>query len=225
MANIAQMVNVLQAMILTDKAKMVLTPTYHLFRMYVPFQDSTFLPVSVDAGTYTNGSITLPRVDAIAARDKAGVLWLAITNVDPTRPVDVSARFAGATLSDRCRGDADGRSRGQREQLRGPADGRAQAGLGEGPGRPGDRDTRAEVGDGAGDSVIGPVGRPPTGEPWRGLAAVRGGGGDACPTSVAQASRERWRRPLACDPGQGARKIKIAAPLDNFERALARGAA
>ncbi len=47
MANIAQMVNVLQAMILTDKEKMVLTPTYHVFRMYVPFQDATFVPVDV----------------------------------------------------------------------------------------------------------------------------------------------------------------------------------
>ena len=43
-ANIAQMVNVLQAMILTDKEKMLLTPTYHVFRMYLPFQDATFLP-------------------------------------------------------------------------------------------------------------------------------------------------------------------------------------
>src|SRR2546430_8631071 len=51
MANIAQMVNVLQAMILTDEAKMVLTPTYHVFRMYVPFQDATFLAVKIDAGT------------------------------------------------------------------------------------------------------------------------------------------------------------------------------
>ena len=51
MANIAQMVNVLQAMILTDKEKMVLTPTYHVFRMYVPFQDATFVPVTFDAGT------------------------------------------------------------------------------------------------------------------------------------------------------------------------------
>ena len=41
MANIAQMINVLQAMILTDKEKMVLTPTYHVFKMYVPFQDAT----------------------------------------------------------------------------------------------------------------------------------------------------------------------------------------
>src|SRR5205823_12127263 len=47
MTNIAQMVNVLQAMILTDKDKMVLTPTYHAFKMYVPFQDATSLPVTL----------------------------------------------------------------------------------------------------------------------------------------------------------------------------------
>jgi alpha-N-arabinofuranosidase len=94
-ANIAQMVNVLQAMILTDKEKMVLTPTYHVFRMYVPFQDATFVPVAFDAGSYTHGDVTLPRVDAIAAKDRAGVLWLAITNVDPTRPADISVRLAG----------------------------------------------------------------------------------------------------------------------------------
>jgi alpha-N-arabinofuranosidase len=97
MANIAQMVNVLQAMILTDKEKMVLTPTYHVFRMYVPFQDATFVPVSLDAGTYTQGDITLPRVDAIAARDKAGKLWLAVTNLDPNRSVAVEASLAGIT--------------------------------------------------------------------------------------------------------------------------------
>lgn len=52
MANIAQMINVLQAMILTDKEKMLLTPTYHVFHMYVPFQDATFVPVSFDKGSY-----------------------------------------------------------------------------------------------------------------------------------------------------------------------------
>ena len=83
MANIAQMVNVLQAMILTDKEKMVLTPTYHVFRMYVPFQDATFVPVTFNAGFYTHGDIALPRVDAIAAKDASGTLWLALTNVDP----------------------------------------------------------------------------------------------------------------------------------------------
>jgi alpha-N-arabinofuranosidase len=99
MANIAQMVNVLQAMILTDREKMVLTPTYHAFKMYVPFQNATFVPLTIDAGSYTQGPITLPRVDAIAARDAGGTLWLADTNLDPTRPVDVSARLAGITAT------------------------------------------------------------------------------------------------------------------------------
>src|SRR5512146_718316 len=94
-ANIAQMINVLQAMIMTDKEKMVLTPTYYVFKMYLPFQDATFIPVTFTAGTYTNGNITLPRIDAIAAKDKNGKLWLAITNVDPERPVEIDASVLG----------------------------------------------------------------------------------------------------------------------------------
>ena len=96
MANIAQMINVLQAMILTDKGRMVLTPTYHVFRMYVPFQDATFVPLTFDAGTYATNGITLPRVDAIAARDKAGKIWIAVTNIDPKSPVTFSVSLAGA---------------------------------------------------------------------------------------------------------------------------------
>jgi alpha-N-arabinofuranosidase len=99
MANIAQMVNVLQAMIITDREKMVLTPTYHVFRMYVPFQDATFVPVAFDAGRYTHAAITLPRVDAVAAKDAAGTLWLAVTNIDPARSLDVSARLTGIRAS------------------------------------------------------------------------------------------------------------------------------
>ena len=95
MANIAQMINVLQAMILTDKEKMVLTPTYYVYEMYVPFQDATFVPVTFDAGTYTHDGISLPRVDAIAAKDKAGKLWLAITNVDPNQSAELEVSLAG----------------------------------------------------------------------------------------------------------------------------------
>jgi alpha-N-arabinofuranosidase len=97
MANIAQMINVLQAMIMTDKEKMVLTPTYYVFKMYLPFQDATFVPVTFEAGMYTNGNITLPRVDAIAAKDKSGKLWLEITNVDPDRPVEIDLSLTGIT--------------------------------------------------------------------------------------------------------------------------------
>jgi len=96
MANIAQMVNVLQAMIMTDKEKMVLTPTYYVYKMYVPFQDATFIPVVFNAGTYTSGNITLPRVDAIAARDKNGKLWLAITNIDPQRAIEIDVSAVGS---------------------------------------------------------------------------------------------------------------------------------
>ncbi len=95
MANIAQMINVLQAMIITNKEKMVLTPTYLVFRMYVPFQDATLVPVTFDAGIYTQGDIRLPRLDAIAAKDASGKLWLEVTNLDPEQPVEIEAELAG----------------------------------------------------------------------------------------------------------------------------------
>ena len=89
------MINVLQAMIMTDKEKMVLTPTYYVFKMYVPYQDATFVPVTFNAGTYTHGNVSLPRVDAIAAKDTSGKLWLEVTNIDPNQPVEIEANFAG----------------------------------------------------------------------------------------------------------------------------------
>jgi len=94
-ANIAQMVNVLQAMILTDGPKMVLTPTYWVYRMYVPFQDSTLVPVSFDAGSYAYGDVRLPGVDAVAARDSSGKLWLSLVNVDPNRSALIAASIDG----------------------------------------------------------------------------------------------------------------------------------
>jgi alpha-N-arabinofuranosidase len=98
MANIAQMVNVLQAMIMTDGSKMVLTPTYHAFRMYVPFQDATLVPVTYDSGEYREGDITLPRIDAIAARGTDGHLWLAVTNLHATDPADAELAIPGTSV-------------------------------------------------------------------------------------------------------------------------------
>jgi alpha-N-arabinofuranosidase len=97
MANIAQMINVLQAMILTDKEKFVLTPTYYVFKMYVPFQDATFIPVAFDAGAYTHGNVKLPRVDAIAAKGADGKLLLEITNLDAENPALIDADLVGVT--------------------------------------------------------------------------------------------------------------------------------
>jgi alpha-N-arabinofuranosidase len=98
MANIAQMINVLQAMILTDKEKMVLTPTYYVYKMYVPFQNATFVPVDFDPGTVHRDGITLPRVDVLAAKDSTGKLWLEITNLDPEKPLDVDSAIRGMTI-------------------------------------------------------------------------------------------------------------------------------
>lgn len=95
MANIAQMVNVIQSMILTDGNKMVLTPTYYVYQMYVPFQDAQLIPVKLQAGEYRLGDITLPQVDGIAARGKDGRVWLALTNLDPNREVIVGAQVQG----------------------------------------------------------------------------------------------------------------------------------
>jgi alpha-N-arabinofuranosidase len=92
--NIAQMVNVLQAMILTDGPEMVLTPTYHVYEMYVPFQGATLAPSRFEAGTYAFGDISVPGVDAVAARDSEGRLWLSLVNVDPARPVTMTVRVA-----------------------------------------------------------------------------------------------------------------------------------
>ena len=94
-ANIAQMINVLQAMILTDGPRMVLTPTYYVYRMYAVFQDAHLVPVSFEPGVYAFGDIRLPQVDAVAARDRNGKYWLALVNVDPERPARIAASLKG----------------------------------------------------------------------------------------------------------------------------------
>jgi alpha-N-arabinofuranosidase len=85
-------------MILIDKEKCVLTPTYYVFKMYVPFQDDTSIPVTFDAGTYTHGGVTLPRVDAVAAKGADGKLLLEITNLDAENPAVIDAGLAGITV-------------------------------------------------------------------------------------------------------------------------------
>ncbi|HEY4940606.1 MAG TPA: alpha-L-arabinofuranosidase C-terminal domain-containing protein [Rhizomicrobium sp.] len=97
MTNIAQMVNVLQAMILTQGPRMVLTPTYHVFRMFRPFQDATFLPADLNAPGYSLNGITVPAVSMSAARTTDGHIVVALVNLDPGRAVAVSTVLAGAS--------------------------------------------------------------------------------------------------------------------------------
>ena len=99
MANIAQLVNVLQAVILTEKEKMLLTPTYHVFEMYKVHQDATLIPIELASPPYTVGTATVPALHASASRDKAGLLHLSIVNLDPKRGAEVSLKVTGASAA------------------------------------------------------------------------------------------------------------------------------
>lgn len=98
MANIAQMVNVLQSMVLTDKGKMVLTPTYHVFRMYRVHQGATMIPVDLSAPEYKLGDAGLPSLSASASRDAAGRLHLSLVNLNPDRAAEINANVWGAAI-------------------------------------------------------------------------------------------------------------------------------
>jgi alpha-N-arabinofuranosidase len=93
MTNIAQMVNVLQAMILTDKEKMLLTPTYHVFHMYKPFRGATALPVSASANLAEAAEGAFLSVSA--ARGTDGRLHIAVANTDPRETQHVTFKVTG----------------------------------------------------------------------------------------------------------------------------------
>jgi alpha-N-arabinofuranosidase len=96
MANIAQMINVLQSMILTDKEKMIVTPTYYVFQMYAVHHDATLLPSELRADDYSLGAEKIPAVSASVSRDKAGAIHATFCNLDPNRPAEVACELQGA---------------------------------------------------------------------------------------------------------------------------------
>jgi len=98
-ANLAQCVNVLQAVILTDKEKMILTPTYHVMEMYNVHQDATRLPVTVKADDYVLGNEKLPAVSVSASRDKSGVIHISLVNIDVHTPRDISVSLQGLSAT------------------------------------------------------------------------------------------------------------------------------
>jgi alpha-N-arabinofuranosidase len=93
------MVNVLQAMIITDGKKMVKTPSYYVFQIYKPFQDATQLPIDIQSSWYGKDQWVVPAVSAAAARDKAGQVHVALANMNPNEPATVSAKLAGLSAS------------------------------------------------------------------------------------------------------------------------------
>jgi alpha-N-arabinofuranosidase len=95
MANIAQTVNVLQAMILTEGEKMLLTPSYHVFEMYKAHHDATLLPADVQCERYEFDGVSIPALSASASRDDEGRAHLSVSNLDPNRAMDVECVLRG----------------------------------------------------------------------------------------------------------------------------------
>ncbi|MDZ7374042.1 MAG: alpha-N-arabinofuranosidase [candidate division KSB1 bacterium] len=95
MANLAQTVNVLQAVVLTEGGKLVLTPTYHVFDLYSVHQDAKRLPINVEGGVYRYGESQLPAISAAASEDAAGKVHLTLVNIDPHKGRTLRVEFRG----------------------------------------------------------------------------------------------------------------------------------
>jgi len=97
MAELAQAINVLQALILTDKEKMLLTPTYHVFDLYQVHQDAQFLPLKFDSPDYVLGNDKIPALNASASKDKDGVVHISLVNLDPKKSIKIESGIDGVT--------------------------------------------------------------------------------------------------------------------------------
>lgn len=96
MANLAQTVNVLQALILTDGAQFILTPTYHVFDLYQVHQDATLLDTTITHGVaYTLNDESLPQLSVSASRNGAGVIHISLCNLDSRAAADVTLTLTG----------------------------------------------------------------------------------------------------------------------------------
>jgi alpha-N-arabinofuranosidase len=99
MANLAQCVNVLQAVILTHKEKMVLTPTYWVMEMYNVHQDATLIPLTISSEDYVSGAEKLAAISASASTDKNGLTHISLVNIDPGHVRRVSVNLSGKKFS------------------------------------------------------------------------------------------------------------------------------
>ncbi len=98
-ANIAQMVNVLQAVILTNEEKIIRTPTFHVMEMYNVHQGALNLPLDLQCEDYRHGDEKLPAISASASRDKAGKIHISLVNIDPNNAKEVRLNLRGINPS------------------------------------------------------------------------------------------------------------------------------
>jgi len=98
MANLAQTVNVLQAVILTNEEKMLRTPTYWVFYLYKVHQDATLLPISFTSNKYRIGDREIDAVSVSASKDANGKIHITLVNADPNNEQQISTQLIGASV-------------------------------------------------------------------------------------------------------------------------------
>lgn len=99
MANLAQTINVLQAVLLTQEEKMVLTPTYHVMEMYTVHQDATYIPLTLKSVDYTFSNDKLPAVSVSASKDKVGLTHISFVNIDMAKSQDISVDVSNSKFN------------------------------------------------------------------------------------------------------------------------------
>ncbi|MGD8779823.1 MAG: alpha-N-arabinofuranosidase [Ignavibacteria bacterium] len=99
MANIAQIINVLQSLILTKDDDMLLTPTYHVFDMFRVHHDAELIPLYLSSPDYIAGDKKVPAVNASASKDKGGNVNITLVNVDPSNSIEITLDFRGNEFS------------------------------------------------------------------------------------------------------------------------------
>jgi alpha-L-arabinofuranosidase len=94
-ANLAQMVNVLQSVILTKDDKMVLTPTYHVFRMFRVHQEARLLNLDLKCEDYVYENKSIPAISASASEDKDGKVHISVANLNPGKSIALTCPLIG----------------------------------------------------------------------------------------------------------------------------------
>ena len=101
MANLAQTVNVLQSVLLTEGDKLVKTPTYYVFHMYKCHQDATLVESSIETKQIgLQEQYMVPNLTQSVSVDKNGTLHITVTNLSADEGYDIEAEVSGRQIKE-----------------------------------------------------------------------------------------------------------------------------
>ena len=100
MANLAQTVNVLQAVILTEGEQMILTPTYHVLHMYKVHQDAKLLPIKLESPMYEFNGEKLPAISVSASKNEQGEVNISLVNIDSNKSHKIQLDLGDMNIKD-----------------------------------------------------------------------------------------------------------------------------